>query len=377
MNLVSLLPDEKRKAVNNWLLGVTMGSYCFGAAFVSFGQVHFGRDPLLFVVPGLFVGLLDFVQIHSLRLVKRAPHERTTRFALWLNTIAIVGVCGLLVLRSALQGRTLSSSANLALAAPLATAFLLGIVVSVSNILWTLIAAKAKIAFGVALVVCLLPFMWPAYRAGIFTKDAGRYATRENRTILLHPSEVSFQIPQDWLDWNSEFHNNLHLTHRELERVQFASGEWDSEYSDVVNSALPFEDCAAHIGGEGWGREGASFADLQVRAYVTDLSSDEILKRISGSAFSTAKRVSSEVMREPAAQVNFMQDGQWQKAVVQYNLFYGDYGGRANVEFYVKQVGRHELVMVFMGKVEKEKQQILNSLTVPNPIKPRELSPKS
>jgi hypothetical protein len=36
MNLVSLLPDEKRKAVNNWPLGVTTGSYCFSAAFVSF-----------------------------------------------------------------------------------------------------------------------------------------------------------------------------------------------------------------------------------------------------------------------------------------------------------------------------------------------------
>jgi hypothetical protein len=79
MNLVSLLPDEKRKAVNNWLLGVTTGSYCFGAAFVSFGRVHLGRDPLLFVVPGMFVGLLDFVQIHSLRLVERAPLRRALR----------------------------------------------------------------------------------------------------------------------------------------------------------------------------------------------------------------------------------------------------------------------------------------------------------
>jgi hypothetical protein len=240
-----------------------------------------------------------------------------------------------------------------------------------------LTTAKAKIALALAVVVCLLLIAGAAYRVGLFTRDAGRYATRENRTINLHPSDVSFQIPQDWLDWNAEFRNNLHLSHRELERVRFAVGEWDSEYSDVVNSALPFEDCAAHVGGEGWGREGVSFGDLQVRAYVTDLSSAEILKRISGPAFATAKKVSSQVMREPAAQVSLMQEGQWQKAVVQYNLFYGDYGGRANVEFYAKRVGRYELVMVFMGNVAKEKQQILDSLWVANPVKPSEPKPNS
>src|SRR5437879_974963 len=192
------------------------------------------------------------------------------------------------------------------------------------NVLWILIAAKARIALVVTVVICLLPTLWPAYRAGLFTRDAGRYATRLERTIYLHPSEVSFQIPQDWLYWDSEFHDNLHLTHRELERVRFGAGEWDSEYGDVVNSALPFEYCAAHVGGEGWGREGVSFGDLQLRAYVTELSSLEILRRISGPAFAAAKKVASQVIHEPAVQVSSGQEDQWQRAVIQYDMFYGD-----------------------------------------------------
>jgi hypothetical protein len=47
--------------------------------------------------------------------------------------------------------------------------------------------------------------------------------------------------------------------------VRVGHGEWDSEYASVVNASLPFEDCAAHVGGEGWGWQGLSFGDLQVR----------------------------------------------------------------------------------------------------------------
>ncbi len=74
------------------------------------------------------------------------------------------------------------------------------------------------------------------------TKDAGRYATRQDRTIYLHPADVSLHIPQDWLYWNTEFHNNLHLIDREVATVRFGAGEWDSEYGDIVNSALPIQD---------------------------------------------------------------------------------------------------------------------------------------
>lgn len=377
MNAVPFLVENKRSISKNWLLGLTVGGYgtvslalyCFGGALVSSSQFPAGNpQALLFLIPGFFVGLLNFVQIHAEDYFKYKPRERITSVSLWLNAIAIIGFCALLTLKGVFDGGGLYSFVPVVLGSVAAASFLVGIVVSILNVLWILIASKARIALVVALVVCLLLTLWPAYRAGLFMRDAGRYATRQDRTIYLHPSDVSFQIPQDWLYWNTEFHNNLHLTHRELAKVRFGAGEWDSEYGDVVNSALPFEYCAAHVGGEGWGREGVSFGDLQLRAYVTDLSSEEILMRISGPAFATAKKLSSwDFSGRGQVQTDVGEEGPWRRAVIRYSLFYGDYGGIANVEFYLRPVSKYQLVMVFMGNVEKEKRQVLDSVTIGNP----------
>jgi hypothetical protein len=34
--------------------------------------------------------------------------------------------------------------------------------------------------------------------------------------------------------------------------------------------------------------------------------------------------------------------------LVSYDVWYGDYGGRANVDFYVRQMERNTIVLVFM-----------------------------
>ena len=228
-----------------------------------------------------------------------------------------------------------------------------------------------KIALAAVLCFCFLLGAAVAFRAGLLTKDAGRYATRQGRTVTLHPSDVSFRLPQDWLSWNAEFHNNLHLSHRELQSVRFATGEWDSEYSEVVNSALPFEHCSAHVGGEGWGREGVSYLDLQVRAYVTDLSAETVLSRVSAQSFAKAKKLSSGNFYGSAQiQTDVGNFGPWRRAVLRFPILYGDYGGIADVEFYIRPADSYELVMVFMGNVTDEKEQILDSVSISNPTRP-------
>ena len=92
-------------------------------------------------------------------------------------------------------------------------------------------------------------------------------ASRSGRTVILHPSEASFDIPTDWIAWYGKFHNNLHLSEKELALVKIGAGEWDTEYAKVVNSAMRFQDCVAHVGGEGWGKDGSSFADVQLRLF--------------------------------------------------------------------------------------------------------------
>jgi hypothetical protein len=131
--------------------------------------------------------------------------------------------------------------------------------------------AKRKARLGVGYLIIATAGVAVAAKvyseADLRIGDTGRFASRNGRTIQLHRSDVTFQVPQDWLDLDAQFDNNLHLGHRELRSVRIGHGEWDSEYGSVVNASLPFDDGAAPVGGEGWGRQGVSFGDLQVRAY--------------------------------------------------------------------------------------------------------------
>lgn len=102
-------------------------------------------------------------------------------------------------------------------------------------------------------------------------------ASRQSAVITLHPSGAAFHIPDDWVEWHSEFDNNLHLTIPELEAVARGAGEWDTEYASLCNAIFPFDCCAAHVGGEGWGSQGGSFGDLQVRVYDMHESPEALL----------------------------------------------------------------------------------------------------
>lgn len=255
----------------------------------------------------------------------------------------------------------------------------------VSFVLWRFVSAlrsqdsevrkesKRKARF--AAVCLIITTAGIAVAAKVYTEidlqigDAGRFATRSGQTIQLHPSGITFQVPQDWLEWDAQFHNNFHLSHRELRSVRIGHGEWDSEYGSVVNASLPFEHCAAHVGGEGWGWQGVSFGDLQVRAYVTSLSAEDVLLRVKMQGFRAAENIAE-------GQDGFAAGGKalfsasteqgWQQATIAYPLWYGDYGGTAPIDFYVRNAGRYRLGLVFMGRGgENEKASILNSVKIP------------
>jgi hypothetical protein len=200
---------------------------------------------------------------------------------------------------------------------------------------------------------------------------AQQYATRDGQYVKLRPSGVTFRVPQQWLEWYDKFHNNLHLTRGQLDKVENGDGEWDTEYGRVVNAALPFADCAAHVGGEGWGLKGTSFGDVQLRAYVTNLSPEEIVARLNGVAFDTARRVSRPpptaiALKElaPDVSVNDEREGRWRRVAITYPLWYGDYGGVARIRFYIASIKEGTLVLVFMGGEDQEVQSILDSVSI-------------
>jgi len=228
------------------------------------------------------------------------------------------------------------------------------------------IAVVASVGIAAILLLAAKLCMEVDLRIG----DAGRYATRQGRTIQLHPSNITFQVPQSWLEWDSEFHNNFHLTHRQLRSVRVGHGEWDSEYASVVNAGLPFEDCAAHVGGEGWGWQGVSFGDLQVRAYLTSLSEDGVVARVRSQGFETAQSIAERQSGFGAGQKAFFSassEQRWQHIKISYPLWYGDYGGTAPIDFYLTDTGHYRLVIVLMGwGAEGEASSILNSVTIPS-----------
>jgi hypothetical protein len=200
------------------------------------------------------------------------------------------------------------------------------------------------------------------------TKSAVNVATRSGETITIHPSGATFTIPAEWTQWYDRFHNNLHLTGEQLASVRYAVGEWDTEYATVTNSVMPFEDCVAHLGGEGWGKEGVSFADVQLRVYVTPLSEERVQQHVSVQGLAAAKRISSMASATliPTAKMEL-----WDRTSLKYELFYGDYGGIARIDFFTTTQAGQTIVLVFMycdpnnfnaaGQVEA----ILHSFRVP------------
>lgn len=187
------------------------------------------------------------------------------------------------------------------------------------------------------------------------------HATLLDRTIQLMPSKVEFQIPKAWLKWNAKHKNNIHLGQKALLRVREGTGEWDQKYGEVVNAVLPFSKCAAHMGEEGWGEEGVSHGDLQFRAYVVETPPEEVvaklLKEGAARASTFSKSVSSSRSRH----------GEWHRGSVNYRLFFGDYGGQANVDLYAQRFAEQTVVLVFMfedaNNQNESRQEILESFT--------------
>jgi hypothetical protein len=169
------------------------------------------------------------------------------------------------------------------------------------------------------------------------------FATRQGTTIVLRPSGLQFAVPKDWIDWYDQFGNNLHLTGKELDQVGQGAGEWDDEYARVCNAVLPFDRCAAHVGGEGWGKNAVSYSDLQGRVY--DL--EEPVKKVEeGIAGQTPDKLGQLI--GGSVQVQQSDKDGWRRIVFTYGRFYHDYGATAHVDIRLKQVAGHVIAFVFM-----------------------------
>jgi hypothetical protein len=172
-----------------------------------------------------------------------------------------------------------------------------------------------------------------------------------NGRLAIEPLGVSFEIPPTWFDtptikgtceYNSLISSRFHVSRESIAKLPRAIGEWDKEFSAVVDSVMPFSGTVAQLGSEGWGAESSCFGDLQVRVYVTDVSVDSLSTRARLRASETAKRFFPST---PVAEADTLG---WRVQRLSWDAWYYDYGATAQVEFYSRRVREKTLTLVFM-----------------------------
>jgi len=177
-------------------------------------------------------------------------------------------------------------------------------------------------------------------------------------TIRMQPSGASFRIP---LDWTKEY-NAVTITRAQLEKEKRGRGEWYKEYAAVLNASLPFSACSVQAGTHAW--DAPTFGGIQMRGYVFDSSADEVEARIARKGLTAAKGLPASTARN--ASVDRSELEEWHKILIAYDVWYGDYGGKAKVEFYVSAHEAKTVVLVFMyvgSESEAVIQQILKSFS--------------
>lgn len=169
--------------------------------------------------------------------------------------------------------------------------------------------------------------------------------------LVIEPLGASFQIPPSWFDpptikgtceYNSPVSARFHVNRDAVAKLPRATGEWDKEFSAVVDSVMPFSGAVAQLGSEGWGAESTCFGDLQVRVYVTDLQLDSLATRARSRASETANRFF------PATPVAVADTLGWRVQRLSWNAWYYDYGATAQVEFYSRRVRDKTITLAFM-----------------------------
>jgi hypothetical protein len=199
--------------------------------------------------------------------------------------------------------------------------------------------------------------------------------TTENRdTVTIPCIPVQFTVPSQWIEWHDQFNNNFHLTDTALDSVRDGDlADWDYEYARVLNFLFPYSACALHVGGEGWGYDGVSYVDIQLRVYVFTNSLSRINREIIRIMDETPETMFAEkdtilvhgvrIQYDTAFTVSQDSSREWHQTVITFTIGYTDYGGLAHIDFRIKKIGDKAVAFVFMytGSA-RNKDEILDGI---------------
>lgn len=221
----------------------------------------------------------------------------------------------------------------------------------------------ALLAFGIGLTTVSL-FGCAKIIKSIFpgpvhsSENNSPYALLEARTIRIKPYDAMFEIPESWLEPTSP--RNLYLTWEELNYLYRNDGA-DDEDAQVINSVLPFEYCAAHVGSKDWGNH--FWNDLQGRVYFVELSAEEIDQKVAQQGLRTAKGVFE------SASLSSENFGVWQRRTLDVVDAPTHFILSKKIDFYYHRFNNKTVVFVFVhapaGKFGETINQILTSFRWP------------
>lgn len=187
------------------------------------------------------------------------------------------------------------------------------------------------------------------------------YSILEGTTVRIKPYDATFEIPESWITYkpySGEPNKNLYLSWQdlnELERFDFNHPlGFDKEDAQIMRSALPFENCAAHLGSKSWGNGNTN--DLQVRVFVVDSSSQEIAEKIRNQGLSKAQSVYDEA--------NLISENYktWEKHKMGVFEAEGHTLLFKDITFYHRSLGNKTVVFVFVHQgLDETIKQILDS----------------
>ena len=179
----------------------------------------------------------------------------------------------------------------------------------------------------------LLFFGTAAAQAAV--KAQQHFATRTGASIRIQPSGASLEIPKDWV---------ARTELAELKEVRRGDGEWKTEYTKVMNAALPFSQCSVQAGQWDW--RVSTFDGVTVRGYVLNRRAGDIKEQISAKGLGAAKALPHSTIQNVS--LTEADTENWHRILIKYDAWYYDYGGRANVDFYVTERDGTTIVLVFM-----------------------------
>jgi len=188
-------------------------------------------------------------------------------------------------------------------------------------------------------------------------KPIERYATQSGDTIQLHPTEVTFQLPEAWRVSKVL----LRPTGRELRKVN--KDDFYLWGAPIADAALNLRDCAVQVAPDNltW-----------VRVYIVDSAEEEILKRIQEKGRAAVYKMPFDASGHSSRgfQTEAVQEGRWQHVDIPYVVSFGDYNAGGFVSFYLRPVAGRELVLVFSYfgtgvRSTAEREDVLKSVVIP------------